>query len=158
MDITNTIIGIVFFSLIIIPIFIINNNVRKRKNQLLNTLNELSSDKNAKFSETDFWSNNSGIGLKGKMLAYFRKEEETQDNEVVDLKEVKKCSLVQFDRHGNVPKNNHEINKLALHLSLNNHKEIHLVFFHADAKNFIIGEEFRIAKKWYDIINKEIMN
>lgn len=158
MDITNTFIGIVFFSLIIIPIFIINNNIRKRKNQLLNTLNELSSDKNAKFSETDFWSNNSGIGLKGKMLAYFRKEEETQDNEVVDLKEVKKCSLVQLDRHGNVPKNNHEINKLALHLTLSNHKEVNLVFFHADAKNFIIGEEFRIAKKWYDIINKEIMN
>jgi hypothetical protein len=156
MDITNTIIGIVFFSLIIIPIFIINNNVRKRKNQLLNTLNELSSDKSAKFSDADFWSNNSGIGLKGDRLAYFRKSEEAQVNEVVDLKEVKKCVLVQFDKHGNTPKSNHEINKLALHLTLSNHKEIHLVFFHADAKNFIIGEEFRIAKKWLDIIISKI--
>ena len=156
MDITNTIIGIVFFLLIIIPIYFINNNVRKRKNQLLNTLNELSSDKDTKFSDTDFWSNNSGIGLKGDMLAYFRKGEEAQVNEVVDLREVKKCALVQFDKHGNVPKNNHEINKLALHLTLNNHKEVHLVFFHADAKNFIIGEEFRIAKKWLDIITNKI--
>ncbi len=156
MDITNTIIGIVFFSLIIIPIFIINNNVRKRKNQLLNTLNELSSDKNIKFEDTDFWTNNSGIGLKGDMLAFFRKEEEAQVNEVINLKEVKKCTLVQFDKHGNVPKNNHEINKLALHLTLSNHKEVNLVFFHADAKNFIIGEEFRIAKKWLDIITSKI--
>jgi len=156
MDITNTIIGIVFFSLIVIPIFIINNNVRKRKNQLLNTLNELLSDKNTKFSDTDFWSNNSGIGLKGDSLAYFRKADDTQVNEVVDLKEVKKCALVQFDKHGNTPKSNHEINKLALHLTLSNHKEIHLVFFHADAENFIIGEEFRIAKKWYDIVISKI--
>lgn len=156
MDVTNTIIGIVFFLLIIIPIYFINNNVRKRKNQLLNTLNELSSDKDTKFSDTDFWSNNSGIGLKGDMLAFFRKGEEAQVNEVVDLREVKKCALVQFDKHGNVPKNNHEINKLALHLTLNNHKEVHLVFFHADAKNFIIGEEFRIAKKWLDIITNNI--
>lgn len=156
MDITNTIIGIVFFSLIIIPIFIINNNVRKRKNQLLNTLNELSSDKNIKFEDTDFWTNNSGIGLKGDMLAFFRKEEEAQVNEVINLKEVKECTLVQFDKHGNVPKNNHEINKLALHLTLSNHKEVNLVFFHADAKNFIIGEEFRIAKKWLDIITSKI--
>lgn len=156
MDITNTIIGIVFFSLIIIPIFIINNNVRKRKNQLLNTLNELSSDKNIKFEDTDFWTNNSGIGLKGDMLAFFRKEEEAQVNEVINLKELKKCTLVQFDKHGNVPKNNHEINKLALHLTLSNHKEVNLVFFHADAKNFIIGEEFRIAKKWLDIITSKI--
>lgn len=156
MDITNTIIGIVFFLLIIIPIYFINNNVRKRKNQLLNTLNELSSDKDTKFSDTDFWSNNSGIGLKGDMLAFFRKGEEAQVNEVVDLREVKKCALVQFDKHGNVPKNNHEINKLALHLTLNNHKEVHLVFFHADAKNFIIEEEFRIAKKWLDIITNKI--
>ena len=156
MDITNTIIGIVFFSLIIIPIFIINNNVRKRKNELLNTLNELSSDKNTKFLDADFWSNNSGIGIKGDMLAFFRKGEEAQVNEVVDLKEVKKCSLAQFDKHGNVPKNNHEINKLALHLNLSNHKEINLVFFHADALNFIIGEELRIAKKWQDIITNKI--
>lgn len=156
MDTTNTIIGIVFFSLIVIPIFIINNNIRKRKNQLLSTLNELLSDKNTKFLDTDFWSNNSGIGLKGDMLAFFRKGEEAQVNEVVDLREVKKCALVQFDKHGNVPKNNHEINKLALHLTLSNHKEINLVFFHADAKNFIIGEEFRIAKKWFDIITSKI--
>lgn len=156
MDTTNTIIGIVFLLLILVPIYVINNNVKKRKNQLLNTLNELSSDKNTKFLDTDFWSNNSGIGLKGDMLAFFRKGEETQVNEVVDLKEVKKCSLVQFDKHGNVPKNNHEINKLALHLTLSNHKEINLVFFHADALNFIIGEEFRIAKKWLDIITSKI--
>ena len=156
MDITNTIIGIVFFSLIIIPIFIINNNVRKRKNQLLNTLNELSSDKNTKFLDADFWSNNSGIGLKGDILAFYSKGEEAQVNEVINLNEVKKCSLAQFDKHGNAPKSNHEINKLALHLTLSNHKEINLVFFHADALNFIIGEEFRIAKKWQDIITSKI--
>lgn len=156
MDITNTLIGIVFFSLIIIPIFIINTNVRKRKNQLLNTLNELSSDKNTKFSDTDFWANNSGIGLKDDMLAYFRKADDKQVYEVVDLREVKKCTLVQFDKHGNTPKNNYEINKLELYLTLSNHREINLVFFHADAKNFIIGEEFRIAKKWFEIITNKI--
>ena len=156
MDITNTIIGIVFFSLIVIPIFIINNNVRKRKNQLLSTLNELSSDKKTKFSETDFWTNTSGIGVKGDELCFFRKEEAHPIQEVINLNDVKKCSLVQFDKHGNVPKNNHEINKLALHLTLSNHKEINLVFFHADAVNFIIGEEFRIAKKWLDIITSKV--
>lgn len=152
MDTTNTIIGLVFLSAIVIPIFIINNNIRKRKNQLLTTLNELSSDKNSKFLDFDFWTNNSGIGLKGDVLAYFRKTEDAQINEVVNLNEIKKCSLQQFDKHGNVPRNNHEINKLALHLTLNNQKEINLVFFHADATNFIIGEELRIAKKWLDII------
>ena len=156
MDTTNTIIGLVFLSAIVIPIFIINNNIRKRKNQLLTTLNELSSDKNSKFLDFDFWTNNSGIGLKGDVLAYFRKTEEAQINEVVDLKDIRKCSLIQFDKHGNVPRNNHEINKLALHLTLSNQKEINLVFFHADAINFIIGEELRIAKKWQDIITAKL--
>ena len=156
MDTTNTIIGLVFLSAIVIPIFIINNNIRKRKNQLLTTLNELSSDKNSKFLDFDFWTNNSGIGLKGDVLAYFRKTEEAQINEVVDLKDIRKCSLVQFDKNGNQPKSNHEINKLALQLTLSNQKEINLVFFHADAINFIIGEEFRIAKKWQDIITAKL--
>jgi len=156
MDITNTIIGIVFFSLIVIPIFIINNNVRKRKNQLLNTLNELSSDKNTKFLDADFWANSSGIGIKGDELCFFRNGEDHPMQDVIDLKEVKKCLLTQFDKHGNIPKSNHEINKLYLHLTLSNHKEINLIFYHADAINFIIGEEFRIAKKWQDIITSKI--
>ena len=156
MDTTNTIIGIVFLLLILVPIYVINNNVKKRKNQLLKTLDELSSDKNTKFSETDFWTNNSGIGIKGDELCFFRNGEEHSMKEVINLKEVKKCLLFQFDKHGNTPKNNHEINKLALHLTLSNHREINLVFFHADAKNFIIGEEFRIAKKWLDIITSKI--
>lgn len=156
MDITNTIIGIVFLLLILVPIYVINNNVKKRKKQLLSTLNELAFDENTNFSETDFWNNTSGIGLKGNILAFFRKVGEVQLHEVVDLKEVKKCSLIQFDKYGNIPKNNHEINELALHLTLNDHKEINLVFFHIDAKNFIIGEEFRIAKKWQDIIISKI--
>ena len=156
MDTTNTIIGIVFLLLILVPIYVINNNVKKRKNQLLKTLNELSSDKNTKFSETDFWTNNSGIGIKGDELCFFRNGEEHSMKEVINLKDVKKCSLFQFDKHGNVPKINHEINKLSLHLTFSNHKEINLVFFHIDAKNFIIGEEFRIAKKWQDIITSKI--
>lgn len=156
MDTINTIIGTVFLLLILVPIYVINNNFKKRKKQLLSTLNELSFEDNTKFSETDFWNNASGIGLKGNVLAFFRKTEEIQQHEVIDLKEVKKCSLLQFDRHGNTPKTNHDINKLALNLALNDHKEINLVFFHADAKNFIIGEEFRIAKKWQDIIISKI--
>lgn len=156
MDITNTIIGTVFFLLIIIPIFVINTKSRIKKKQLLNTLNDLSVDKTTKFSETDFWNNDSGIGLKENILVFFRKEKNETKHDVVDLKEVKKCSLFQFDKHGNTPKNTDEINKLSLHLTLNNQKEMVLVFFHADAQNFVIGEEMRIAKKWQDIITSKI--
>ncbi len=152
MDTINTIIGLVFLSLILGPIYIINSNVKKTKNQLLNTLNGLSIDHNVKFSETDFWNNASGIGLKGDVIVFFRKTGEIEQHEVIDLKDVKKCSLLQLDKHGNVPKSNHDINKLVLNLVLNDHKEINLVFFQADAKNFVLGEEFRIAKKWQDII------
>ena len=105
MDITNTILGIVFFLLIIIPIFVINTKSRIKKNQLLNTLNDLSVDKTTKFSETDFCNNDSGIGLKENILVFFRKEKNETKHDVVDLKEVKKCSLFQFDKHGNTPKN-----------------------------------------------------
>lgn len=155
MDITNTIIGIVLFSFIIGPIYIINNKVKNKKSQALKALNELSVDKNDKFEEADFWNNDFGIGLKTEELCFIGKHENSVFKDVIRMKEIKKCSIVKLGRTGH-PKENHDIVKLSLHLEFKTQKDIHLVFFETCPSHFIIGEEVRLANKWQQLINSKI--
>jgi hypothetical protein len=156
MDITNTIIGIVLSLTIIIPISLINSNVKKKRNQVLKALNEISSNKNEKFSEVDLWNNSFGIGLKNDELCFLVKNETSEFKETINLKEVKKCQMVKANKTGQEPKSNHDIVKLSLHLEFKNQKNLNLVFFEASPAHFIIGEEIRIAKKWQELISSMI--
>ena len=115
MDITNTILGAVLFSFIIGPIYIINKNVKKKKSQALKALNELSVDKNDKFIEADFWNNDFGIGLKSEELCFIGKYEDSVFQDVIRMKEIKKCTIVKIGKSG-VPKETHDIVKFSLHL------------------------------------------
>jgi hypothetical protein len=156
MDITNTIIGIVLSLAIITPIYIINSNVKKKRNQALKALNEISSNKNDKFSEVDLWNNSFGIGLKNNELCFLGKNEISEFKEIINLKEVKKSLIVKTNKTGQVPKSNHDIVKLSLHLEFKNQKSLNLVFFEASPSHFIVGEEMRIAKKWQELISSMI--
>lgn len=156
MDITNTIIGIALFSTIIIPIYLINSNVKKKRNKALKALNEISSNKNEKFSEVDLWNNSFGIGLKNDELCFLGKNEISEFKEVIHLNDVKKCSMVKVGKNGQVPNSNHDVVKLFLHLEFKNQKDINLVFFETSPSHFIIGEEMRIAKKWQELINSKL--
>lgn len=156
MDITNTIIGIALFLTIIIPIYLINASVKKKRNQGLQILNELSSNKNEKFSEVDLWNNSFGIGLKNDELCFFGKNETSEFKEVIQLNEVKKSSMVKIGKNGQTPHSNHDIVKLFLHLEFKNQKDINLVFFETSSSHFIVGEEMRIAKKWQELISGKL--
>ncbi|MEQ3690335.1 MAG: hypothetical protein ABNG98_02325 [Flavobacterium sp.] len=156
MDIPNTIIGIILSLAIIIPIYIINSNVKKKRNKLLKALNELSSNKSEKFSDVDLWNSSFGIGLKKNELCFLGKNETSEFKEIINLNEVKKCLLVKTNKIGQEPKSNHDVVKLYLHLELEKKRSLNLVFFETNPSHFIVGEEMRIAKKWQELISSII--
>lgn len=155
MDFTNTILGVVLFSFIIGPIYIINKNVKKKKSQALKALNELSVDKNEAFLEADFWNNDFGIGLKTNELCFIGKQEDSVIKDVIRMKEIKRCTIVKTGKSGH-PKENHDIVKLSLHLEFKTQKHMDLVLFETSPSHFIIGEEVRIANKWEKLISSKI--
>ena len=62
MNAFGSIIGILVFIVIFIPILFINNKLNKKRKRLINTLNEFAAQENKRVIEFDTWTDNSIIG------------------------------------------------------------------------------------------------
>ncbi|CAM3497590.1 hypothetical protein FLGE108171_00310 [Flavobacterium gelidilacus] len=144
MDIPNTIIGTIFFLVLIAPIVIVNKRILKRRQQFVNKINEFAAEDQKKVIEFDTWTDNTIIGISddNQMLYFLRNTADYNLKTKVAISDIKYC-FIKEDKESN------RINALEFVIELNSSKDsIVLEFFKVDNKNFIIGEEMRIAKKW----------
>ena len=151
MDIPNTLIGAVFLAVLIAPIVIINKRISNKRQLFIKKINDFAADDHKKVIEFDTWTNNSIIGLSSdKTVLYFMRDTDNYSlNTKIDLSDIKHFSIKEN-------KESQKINLLELIIELNSNKnKIALEFFKADDKNFIMGEEMRIAKKWFDKLAEE---
>ena len=151
MDIPNTIIGVILLIALIAPIVTINKRISNRRKLFVNKINVFAADDHKKVIDFDTWTNNSIIGLSSdNKVLYFMRDTDTYSlNTKIDLNDIKHFSIKEN-------KESQKINLLELIIELNsNNNKIALEFFKADDKNFIMGEEMRIAKKWFDKLAEE---
>lgn len=144
MDIPNTIIGTIFFLVLIAPIVIVNKRILKRRQQFVNKINEFATEDQKKVIEFDTWTDNTIIGISDdyQMLYFLRNTADYNLKTKVAISDIKYC-FIKEDKESN------RINALEFVIELNSSKDsIVLEFFKVDNKNFIMGEEMRIAKKW----------
>lgn len=144
MDIPNTIIGTIFFLVLIAPIVIVNKRILKRRQQFVNKINEFAAEDQKKVIEFDTWTDNTIIGISddNQMLYFLRNTADYNVKTKVAISDIKYC-FIKEDKESN------RISSLELVIELNSSKDsIVFEFFKVDNKNFIMGEEMRIAKKW----------
>ncbi|KIX20163.1 hypothetical protein SY27_13500 [Flavobacterium sp. 316] len=147
MDTPNMIIGIVLSAIILLPILLINKSVLQKRKRIIAKLDALAIIDNKKIGELDTWTDNSVIGIStDNSKLYFSRNTDHYVKEIAfDLKNIKECTIVNTFKQGT-----NNIEKLELLLELYDSKDrVSLEIFKVDEKNFIIGEEMRIAKKWY---------
>jgi hypothetical protein len=155
MDLPNTIIGIVMFAILILPIVFINRKTIKKRNALVNKLHDFSNSKNKEIKEFDSWTDNSIVGISADNQTFFYLRNTINYNRVeeIELSNIKFCHFIQKkDLIGRMTKS------LDLEIELRDSSKVVLEFFKADEKNFIMGEEMRIIKKWIEKINPEVSN
>lgn len=153
MDLPNTIIGIVMFTILMLPILLINRRIIKKRNVLISKLQNFSNSKNKEIKEFESWTDNSIVGISADNQTFFYLRNTVDYNRVeeVELSNIKFCHFIQIkDINGRMTKS------LDLEIELLDSSKIILEFFKADEKNFIMGEEMRIIKKWIQKINPEI--
>lgn len=153
MDIPNLIMGIALFSAILLPILLINKKVLEKRKKNIAKLNAFAQLDNNKISELDSWTDNSIIGInEDKTKLYFVRNTEIYDEKIaIELKNIKHCAIVK-----NYKANSKNIDKLELEIELySSNTKVYLEFFKADEKNFMMGEEMRLAKKWSEKIISE---
>ena len=144
--------GILFFVLIFIPILLINSKLNKKRNSLINTLNEFAAQENKRVLEFDTWTDNSIIGMSTdkEYLFFIRDKNDYHTKLKIPVNQIK-------NSYTNQQKNNSKsVALLELILEMQDQNEnIRLEFFKADKRDFIMGEELRIAKKWVSKITED---
>lgn len=151
MDLPGTIMGIIFFMIIIVPILVINKGLNKKRKLIITKLNEFALKENKVINEFDSWTDNTIIGISNDTIFFIREINESKTELKIAVNKIKNCFIKD---HKNDRK---AIDRLELVFELHDKEEnIVLEFFKADAKNFIMGEEMRIAKKWVNKITEDI--
>ena len=153
MNLPNAILGAVFFMIIFIPIIIINKNLNKKRKQLISKLNEFALQENKSISEYDSWTDNTILGISAdkEFLFFYRVINDLKTEIKIPVNQIKNCFIKDYKNERKA------IESLELIFELQNESEnIVLEFFKADAKNFIMGEEMKFAKKWRDKISEDL--
>ncbi len=153
MDLPETIMGAIFFMIIIVPIIIINKGLNKKRKIIITKLNEFALKENKTISEFDSWTDNTIIGISSdnEYIFFIREINQCKTELKIAVNKIKNCFIKDY-------KNDRKtIDCLELVFELHDKKDNTILeFFKADAKNFIMGEEMRIAKKWLDKITEDI--
>ncbi|VXB54763.1 conserved hypothetical protein [Flavobacterium sp. 9AF] len=147
MDTFGSLMGIIFFVIIFIPILIINNRLNKKRKRLLAKLNSFAQEENKSIIEFDTWTDDSIIGISTdkEFIFFIRNKNDYNEKIKIPTNQIKDC-------YTNLKKASLKMtDSLEVVFELKEHKEkVVLQFFKADSKDFIMGEEMRIAKKWID--------
>jgi len=152
MDIPNTIIGTIIFIVLIAPMIIINKKILKKRNLFVKKLIDFANEDHKKIIDFDTWTDNSLIGLSedNELLYFIRNTTNYNNMTKVLIKDIKNCTIKEI-------KNGTRFESIEFVIELNSQNEhVVLEFFKVDDKNFILGEEMRIAKKWFSKLTEVI--
>jgi hypothetical protein len=144
-------------------ITITNKQKARKLNQLLNRFSELGTSHNLAFSSQEVL-NNRIIGLDGinrKLLVLTQNDNQSFDDSVVNLDEVKNCTVSKIYSHinyGNVRNVNLEkyLERIVLHFEFTDIKDtVEIVFYsHIDNTIYQIEEMEQKAVYWKQILTK----
>ena len=152
MNAFGIIMGILIFIVIFIPILFINNKLNKKRKRLINTLNEFAAQENKRVLEFDTWTDNSIIGRSTdkEYLFFIRDKNDYHTKVKIPVNQIKNSYTNQQKYNAK------SVALLELILEMQDQNEnIRLEFFKADKRDFIMGEELRIAKKWVSKITED---
>lgn len=154
------IIGIVLIIIGGIPIFLVNNNSKKKEKQSLKILNDLATNYKCTITQFDIL-NKKIIGIdKVNFWVFFVKSiDDHHIQQAVNLADVKKCQLVNSGSTFKSSEGSYKVtNKVELTFHLFEQAKIKTVFewYNAETDNFMITGELQLAENWEKIINETL--
>lgn len=160
MDTTEIITGIGLIGLIILPIFLLHLNQKKKEAKFLNNLLSLAKNENSIISQKEFWRECYAIGIdeNSKKLLYINKIKDKEQETAIDLSEVEKCRIVTVSRSIKIPKGNATvIDRIDLVFTINRSELYEKVLEFYDSTTFMTPDgEIPLAEKWQTIVNSNL--
>jgi len=161
MDTGTTIVGIAIIISCAIPFIIMNRTRSKREKQLLQMLCNLAETYSCNISQHDHWNHSSiGIDKDSKKIFFIQNSINNRESLHVDLTEMERCRIIETSRTVNGDKENTVVtDKLELvYTSKEKDKaEIVVPFYNVEYDNFSLILVLRLAEKWSEISNDNIV-
>ncbi|HET6527471.1 MAG TPA: hypothetical protein VFG39_01850 [Balneolaceae bacterium] len=155
MDLTTIIIAIVGLSIFIIPVILDQRSKKKRSTGIEKEFLRLAKNQHLKITYYDVWRNSRAIGIdktSGKIF-FFKKEDGNDQKVLIDLAQVKKCSISKTSRGR---KNSTDQVSLIFTFSKSEKPEKRLAFYHK-GQDQTMQNEMELAEKWLSIINLKLL-
>lgn len=149
-----TVLVLIFFC--VLPIIIMNRKRKNKGKKSLYTLQNLASQNQCKISEYELLNDIAvGIDKEAHQLFFIRVTADNPFQQVIDLKEFKKCRSAETGRTVNSV---HVVEKLELVFSplAPNQKEVSLCIYNADLDNLTLSGELQLAEKWVKLTNENL--
>lgn len=159
MDLSSLIMGLFLLALFVLPFVLVGRSSKKKKNQLLDRLNELAQQQNCKIAKHDSCSNFIiGTDEKVNFLFFFKKSEEKEIAQSVQLNEVQKCTVLNTVKSLNgKEKGNSGSGKLVLSLlPVKKDSPELLLDFYNENDRVQLSDELILINKWNEIVSQKL--
>ncbi len=156
MDLGSAIFGIFTLACFIVPVIYLQSKKSKEKKEVLKIFKALAQQQGLIISAHDFWNHCYAIGLDSEQnkLFYFKNQDGREQNVVIDLTEVEKCSVVNVNRMVN---DNKIIDRLGLSFAFRNPKLPEKILeFYTKEEGMPVNDEFQLSEKWKAIVDARL--
>lgn len=146
-------IAVVLFTVILVPTLVLIQNTKKQSKKLFNGLNAVVAQKNGVLSQhTEQYNFALGIDKTHKTLYFFKKSEETETSQIIDLTDIKSCEIVSKTRRIKKDKGFDEMLE-TIHLEFISKKSIEVVQLELyNEAESLLTDELAIAENWKKIV------
>lgn len=156
MDLPTLFIGIGMVALIILPMLYFHLDQKKKRAAFLNLFKLRAQQQHVQVTQWDVWSNYCAIGLdtQAKKLYYLKKRGEQEQQLVINLSDVEKCSITHLKR---IQNEDQIIDRLELCFAMRAPKgpEKSVEFYSKD-ESMTLNGELQLVEKWKTIINAHL--
>ena len=156
MELGEAIFGLLALACFIVPVIYIQRRNKQEKKKFLKEFIHLAEQEKLIISAHDFWNHNYAIGLDANShkLFYLKRKEGVDQQLVINLSEVEKCSLMNLNRTVN---DSLVIDRLALKFSFRNSKLLEQVLeFYSKEETMAVNDEVQLSEKWRALITAHI--
>ena len=147
------IIGVISLAVFVVPVLYLITRHKKKAGEALREFLALGEQQQLRLTRHDFWEPGLAIGLDEgqRKLLYLQKQDSFMKQTLIDLAEVKSCTVVNLHHEVN---GNRIIDEVALHVTfLDAKRPIQSLVFYSKAWDMLPNVELRLAEKWNASIN-----
>jgi hypothetical protein len=160
MDLTAIISATALVALITIPFIIHHRGRKKKENNFLKEVINLTGNKDAKISQIEFWRDGYAICIddNSKKIVYSNTHKGKGEVVIIELAEIEKCRIVNLSRKVNTPDGNNIVtDRLELVFTYRKAGFPEKVLEFYDSSVYLIADgELPLIEKWQGIVNSSL--